>query len=426
MAGNKESLIFQYDSNNHLSDIDDITEEKIVQKKLLEVMYMFQQYYGIIEENEYVLRESVLECFYGTKYAKFDCEEDHGILKDKYPVMTTKDYLEENIHNFGSCLCPEKYYKDRLPMTRAMDAYGKVAKKAACNEFPHICVPLVSNGQGWEQVKKDAGKVLAKINTNVYSELLLDNAVLACQYGGLIMIKEVPDVERDEPEEGNLLTYLSVDYVKWLIKAEGGNYRPYRDTSDKDEEQAKMNVTITPGITFNMTEKKNWTLLHDYLGWEDVEIENIINTLYGDDAEAKQQIQMRYQITPEQARGMFIELSQDYIELVNGAIKNYRMDGECYHYTQQQLEAMFDVAYNQGLNLDEDIDIGRKADIDNTEKIIYCYLRIKEAEAVHKVEQYWDDLDPRRRVNQMYLFFRGSYNFKEDITDYKKIFGIKK
>lgn len=439
MAENRESGIFQYTDKTNLSDVEEIREEKKVQEQLLEVMHMLQQYHGIMADHEkgYVLRESVLECFYGTEYVKFDCKKDHGILKGKYPVMTTKGYLEENIHNFGSCLCPEKYYKDRLPMTRAIKEDGSRAQKANYNEFRHICVPLIGQGQEWKQVRpevkvveegekkkiktvKRAAKVLEGIDTNVYSELLLENAVLVCQYGGLIMIKEVPDVERDEPEEGNLLTYLSLDYINWLIKAEGGNYQPYRDTADKGEEQDKMNVTITPGITFNMTEKKNWELLHRHLGWEDDEIKNIINTLYGSDEEAKKQIQMRYQITPEQARGMFIELSQDYIKSVNSAIKNYRIDGECYHYTQQQLEAMFDVAYNQGLDPDHDVN--------NPDKIIHYYIDLEKSkeDAVIAVENNWGYVDPRRRINQMYLFYFGRYDFREDYGYYKNRFKFKK
>lgn len=67
MAENKKVGIFQYTNKNNLSDVEEIREEKKVQEQLLDMMYMFQRYYGIIKENEYVLRESVLDCYYGTK-----------------------------------------------------------------------------------------------------------------------------------------------------------------------------------------------------------------------------------------------------------------------------------------------------------------------------------------------------------------------
>lgn len=164
----------------------DTGEGEELQEKLLEAMYKYQQYAGIMEDTYYALRGSVIFCEYGTKDIRLDCVEDYGVLKDYIPVLTTKDCKEENIHYFGSCLCPEKIYKDRVPMTAAHHENGEVAKKATGNEFAHICVPLVHE---WRQVDK---KVLIEVNAQEYAPMLTDNAVLVCQRSGIIFIKEVP------------------------------------------------------------------------------------------------------------------------------------------------------------------------------------------------------------------------------------------
>ena len=60
-------------------------EEEKIQEQLCELMYMQQQYHGIIKEQRYALRDSKLRCQYGTRYARLDCIEDNGILKHRFP-----------------------------------------------------------------------------------------------------------------------------------------------------------------------------------------------------------------------------------------------------------------------------------------------------------------------------------------------------
>lgn len=404
MAENRESGIFQYTDKTNLSDVEEIREEKKVQEQLLEMMYMFQHYYGVIEENEYVLRESVLDCFYGTKYAKFDCKEDHGILKEKYPVMTTKDYLEENIHNFGSCLCPEKLYMGKLPMTRAVNENGQMAEKAACNEFPHICVPLVDIGQEWKQVDND---VVAEVTEKVYFPLLVERAVLVCQRGGLIFIREVPEVGLKSKKRGSRLVKLSPEYMKWFYQAEGTKFYPYRDLKDSDEAKEVKTVTISPGITFNIN-GLHWSELKEVLGWNDDEIRNIINSLFASDENIED---TEHDIGKEKAQEIFNLIKEDYIDLVNQAIIKYELedDNADTNFSKQQLEAMFDYAYNSGLSSDY---------IEDSDRIIYYYLRYRPEndeilkQAVEKVKIHGNE-NNRRRINQMNLFFNESYEFIE-------------
>ncbi|GLC81720.1 PAAR-like protein [Lacrimispora brassicae] len=164
-------------------------EEKEQQEQYLELMYMHQQYNGILSKQQYALRGSKLSCSYGTDYSLLDASQDHGIYKENSPVMTTIDSGKSNIYHFGSCLCPESNYKGRLPMTVGTLKNGKKAKKASYNNYAHICVPMVPEGSAWKQVDHS---IMAKTCAEGYAPLLLDSAMLVCQYGGLIRIVEVP------------------------------------------------------------------------------------------------------------------------------------------------------------------------------------------------------------------------------------------
>ncbi|WP_143320603.1 PAAR-like protein [Clostridium sp. HBUAS56010] len=127
-------------------------KEKEQQEQYLELMYMHQQYNGIISKQKYALRGSKLSCSYGSDYSLFDIDQDHGIYKGKLPVMTTIDSGKTNIYYFGSCLCSETNYAGRLPMTAETLQNRKKAKKATNNKYTHICVPMVPEGSAWKQV----------------------------------------------------------------------------------------------------------------------------------------------------------------------------------------------------------------------------------------------------------------------------------
>ncbi|WP_349672870.1 PAAR-like protein [Lacrimispora sp.] len=183
-------FVYPYDGKERTNQ-EKQQEEVIRQKQSLELMHQYQQYYGMFEQNKYVLRESVISCQYGTKYAKLDCEEDHGVYKHMKPVMAITDCANNNIHNFGSCLCPEANYVGRLPMTNEVDNMGVPAIKASQNKRAHICVPIISENSVWHQVDSNA---LIGVKQKGYAPMLLDNAVLVCQYGGVIYVKEVAKI----------------------------------------------------------------------------------------------------------------------------------------------------------------------------------------------------------------------------------------
>ena len=179
---------FLFPNNGNLSNEEEQKEEKKHQNQYLEMMYMYQRYYGVVETKKYVLQGSILSCQYGTKLSKLDCLEDHGVYSGGNPVMTISDCADSNIHSFGSCLCPEKNYEGRLPMTVAQDSKGTPAKKAPGNNYAHICVPVINENSVWHQVNSN---VLINVNQKGYVPMLVEEAVLVCQYGGIIRVKEV-------------------------------------------------------------------------------------------------------------------------------------------------------------------------------------------------------------------------------------------
>lgn len=208
---------FVYLNDGSLNSEEEAEEEKKRQEQLCELMSMYQRYRGIVEEAQYVSRGSKLRCQYGTEFVGLDCLEDYGIYKGMWPLLTTLDCRPENIHNFGSCLCPETNYRNRLPMTVAKNKDGKIAEKAFYNEFPHICMPLVDEECGWRQVDTD---LLVEANVQGYAPMLMDNAVLVCQYGGIITVEEVPETEETEDEYKKSLREkgFTEGYIEYLVE----------------------------------------------------------------------------------------------------------------------------------------------------------------------------------------------------------------
>ena len=184
--------------------------------ELVEAMFIYQRYRGIVEEQAYVTRGSVLSCEFGTKPVYMDCIEDHGVYVGSDPLMTCGDCLPSNIHEFGSCMCPESNYAGRLPMLPGCWQDGTKAEKAWGNREAHICMPLINKEQGWQQIDKD---VLIESHAHIKEPALLGNAVLVCNYGGIIRIREVPE-RVETPEEAQLVTMEQMDAFGFQITEE--------------------------------------------------------------------------------------------------------------------------------------------------------------------------------------------------------------
>lgn len=190
-------FLFKSDCNLQESIESNMVDGLEHEKQMLQLMYMYQTYHNIAQMRQYASRGSKLVCQYGTKPALLDTLVDHGVYAGTRPVMTCADCREENLHDFGSCMCPERFYEDRLPMTVAIHQNGKLADRAPYNKYPHICVPLVNTQAGWYQVETG---VFVEESNEVAFQALLDGAFLVCQYGGMITIPEVP-IQRSKEEK---------------------------------------------------------------------------------------------------------------------------------------------------------------------------------------------------------------------------------
>ena len=105
-------------------------------------------------------------------------------------------------------------------------------------------------------------------------------------------------------------------------------------------------------------------------------------------------------------------MAQTYFEQVNQAIEAYEENGDNKlppYYSQHHLEAMFDFAFNSGLN---DVE----AAIVDDDRMIKHYLKKDLAGAYDAVNNFGKS-ENRRRINQMHLFFYGGYEFYEQNTD---------
>ena len=411
-----------YNYFNNLFVYTDKLQERVEQKGmdmqdyLCELMNVYQSYHDFVLTQQYVVRGSILKCHFGTKPALLDTIWDHGVYMDDIPVMTCKDCRSENIHNFGSCMCPEKMYEHRLPMPAFSNSHGEVAEKALYNKFPHICVPLIDAISGWQQEEQS----LKIVDDKKIEDALIDNATLVCRYGGVIQIIGEPLVKEVKPED-NKLVALSDEYIEWLKLAEGNTLYPYLCTSDSKEAKAAKTVTIGIGVTFNK-EPSSWTNVKSILGWDDDDINTIITKLFKTKSEQDRidWAKENYPITEEQSLALLLaEAEYKYIPNVNDAIDAYRAENpdNIIIYSQCQLEAIFDFAFNNGQN-------GVINYRNDSSYIIYYYLRDLQEDGVKAVVQYNTDTKPKRRINQMYLFFKEQYDYIDTYKDHMRELGF--
>ena len=226
------------------------------ENELLELMCRYQRYHSIVEEQAYVIRGSVLSCEYGTKEVRIDCTEDHGVYVGTAPLMTCGDCQHTNIHEFGSCMCPESNYAGRLPMPPGFFMDLSRAEKAPGNNLAHVCRPLINLEQGWRQIDED---LLVESQAHMTEPALLSSAVLVCNYGGIIRVREVP-----EKEEALVVAPENPRHVVWC---EALNLREEpSSTSEKlGEYSATTRVNVLQIITNENGEE--WAKV-DYNGCE--------------------------------------------------------------------------------------------------------------------------------------------------------------
>ena len=179
-----------------------------MQDYLCELMSVYQSYHDFASQH-YVVRGSIIKCRYGTDPVLLDTIWDHGVYMHDIPVMTRRDCRNENIHNFGSCMCPESMYEHKLPMPAFCNSQGKVAQKAEYNKFPHTCVPLIDVKSGWQQEEQS----LKIVDGEEVEDVLIDTAALVCRYGGFIQIVDVIHVEEKKKPANTYKKYVVISKV---------------------------------------------------------------------------------------------------------------------------------------------------------------------------------------------------------------------
>lgn len=214
-----------------------------------------------------------------------------------------------------------------------------------------------------------------------------------------VILNVLQEKSNDELELQQI-TFLSDEYMSWIKKAEGCSLTPFVDRNDNSTMKALKNVTIGIGFTFDKT-GRNWDVLSEVTGWTDEEIANLINDLYC----GNEIVDEQYFITMEQACNLFLMMTEhEYMPDVNAAINAFNEQNNCTtQYSQRELEAIFDYAYNNGLSPTEDTGYKYSSRINNPDKVIYYYLRKDQEGAVDAVKRF--GTDDRRRLNQMNLFF---------------------
>lgn len=322
----------------------------------------------------------------------------HRQKKNEKRLMNAKDSRPDiNIPRFTKCEIPGK--------VSAMTNSGENWK-----DGDGYCPMPIPEDAVWLEVQDDAAVLTGRA-------LLFPRSFLICQNEGVIGLLDSGQIDEDTGLN------LSDEYIQWLITAEGLKLYPYGDKADSDSAKARKNVTLGVGFTFDET-GRNWDILEQKLGWTTEEIKSIVDGVYnGKDYSNSEE----FQIDEDQAIDMFKEVAErEYIPNLNKAIAEIDSRNGKQTYSQQELEAMFDYSYNNGLTPTEDTESRYSSSIDDKDMIIYYYLRKDREGAGEAVRKFGNGT--RRRVNQMNLFFNENYNFVDtngdELNPLRKEFGI--
>lgn len=187
------------------------------EKQAKEAIVNHYEFYSILDNDEYVTRDSILSCIYGTNKRKLDLLLDHGVKAPTgQPLVSCNDCkANDNIHAFGVCSCPKSATLPERERIALIFDTGDDPKEQVIVTGPR-CFPLLNDG--WRQVyirtmmyEKDGKK---------YEVVLNDKATLVCQYGGFITIDEVSQA----------VSEVTVNIAPWLIAFKG---EPTREGGSK-------------------------------------------------------------------------------------------------------------------------------------------------------------------------------------------------
>jgi predicted chitinase len=158
----------------------DVTEYEQTVKELMAKHYAF---YGQFQkENKYVKSGSVLWCSGGSKLTAFDILHDHGVVqKDGTPIgICTDCKANENIYTFEGCKIPAPAGYPERPVVTVKSQPQTTLRK---------CIPML-NGS-WSKSKSSKIKIWDE-SVGTYVDAITTGDFLACFYGGIISVVEVP------------------------------------------------------------------------------------------------------------------------------------------------------------------------------------------------------------------------------------------
>lgn len=357
-----------------------------------ELMSMHYAFFVEFQQvSKYVTSSSVLMCSAGTQLSLFDVPVTHGVQRTSGdPIGICSDCkVNQNIYSFGGCSRPTPAgYPERKSVVVSQSP-SRISEKDKC-------IPMLNN-TGWQHTKTTLLKIW-DYKEQKYYDALTTGDFLTCFYGGIIRVAEVPG---KISTQDCIIRYLSDEYMDWLELAEGCTLYPYADTADNSSAKARKSVTLGIGYTFDI-QGEGWDILKEVLNWSDSDLKTIANGVYSG---VSYQNSSQYAITHSQAREIFRRAAiKQYMPELNDCIQAFNnQNGSIAAYTQRELEAMFDYAYNSGLSPTKSTGYAYSDRINDQDTVIYYYLRKNLAGAASAVKKA--NTVNRRRVNQMNLFF---------------------
>ena len=183
---------------------------------LMEAHYAF---YGQLEDETYVTVGSILSCSLGTENITIKLPIDHGVVApNQKGILTCKDCKTgTNIGTFGTC---------RIDPTNFGPLFPHPTQLSNNKDGKYICYPLLFK----EWIPKGDNHIVYIMDggEGVFEEAIKDSAVLLCQYGGVITVKQVDEGDDDiEEEEENKKGDIQI--APWLFA-----YKGEPDLTDKN------------------------------------------------------------------------------------------------------------------------------------------------------------------------------------------------
>lgn len=251
-------------------------------QKALEMMELHYAFFGqinrvnSIDAEEYVTREAIIRCSFGTDDIKLDTYEDHGIIAaNEKPLMTCEDcQVNKNIYSFGTC----KSTFNGTKLINNLPHPTEIGVSGVETTVKYRCLPILSK----QWIQKEGNLSVSDWTDEKFVEALRSGAYLTCIYGGLITVKDIP-VKGDPqfiPENARIIFYPdtvtgNLNGVKKILEPNINwyNYRG-KDTATVDIDN-KLYYRIAVGPKVLDPQYPDDGLIHDddFDNWGNIRID---------------------------------------------------------------------------------------------------------------------------------------------------------